>query len=96
LLWWVGGSCRGAGRVKKESGIDIWTHRFRHTAASKLIQIGADLSYVRWIMGPSHIGTTLLCVHHDNADLTEQHRAASPLARIGLGGKPRHRRFTVN
>jgi integrase len=56
-------------RVKKESGIDIWTHRFRHTAASKLIQNGADLQ--------------------------EKHQAASPLAIIGLGGKPQRRRFTA-
>ena len=80
----------------KESGIDIWTHRFRHTAASKLIQNGADRSYVRRIMGHSHIGTTLLYVHHDNADLREKHQAPSPLASIGLGGKPKRRRFTVD
>jgi site-specific recombinase XerD len=83
-------------RVKGESGIDIWTHRFRHTAASKLIQNGADLSYVRRIMGHSHIGTTLLYVHHDNADLREKHQAASPLASIGIGGTPKRRRFTVD
>jgi len=50
--------------ISKRTGIaDIHPHRFRHTVATRLVEKGCDIYYVKEILGHSSIETTLRYVH---------------------------------
>ena len=50
--------------ISERTGIiDIHPHRFRHTLATKLVEKGCDIYYVKEILGHSSIETTLRYVH---------------------------------
>ncbi len=66
-------------RVRNATGVHIHPHRFRHTAATKLVRAGKSSSVVRRLMGHASIATTEIYVNLTNADLREQHHGASPV-----------------
>lgn len=50
--------------ISERTGIeDIHPHRFRHTVATRLVEKGCDIYYVKEILGHSKIETTLRYVH---------------------------------
>jgi len=50
--------------ISERTGIiDVHPHRFRHTVATRLVEKGCDIYYVKEILGHSRIETTLRYVH---------------------------------
>ncbi|BDA69113.1 integrase family protein [Rivularia sp. IAM M-261] len=55
-------------KLKKQTGIKINAHLFRHTHASELIKSGIDMAYVQKRLGHSSIQTTINTYVHLNDD----------------------------
>lgn len=45
-------------RIGEEAGMETWPHRLRHTAATELLGLGADLRQVQEVLGHASVETT--------------------------------------
>jgi integrase/recombinase XerD len=57
-------------------------HLFRHTAATQMLEHGADLRYVQEMLGHSHLATTQIYTHVSIAKLKAIHEATHPGAKL--------------
>lgn len=73
------------------AGIDkhVSPHTFRHSFATHLIQGGADLRFIQYMMGHESVMTTEIYTHLDTSFLHESVNRYHPLSRLGTekGGR---------
>lgn len=71
-------------KIGKELGIEqsISPHKWRHGFATTSLQSGADLNYIKEILGHSSIGTTEIYLHIQNQYLENQHKKFSKLSEL--------------
>jgi integrase/recombinase XerD len=58
-------------------------HMFRHTAATLMLEGGADIRYVQQMLGHAQLDTTAIYTHVSILKLLEVYAATHPAARIG-------------
>ncbi len=85
-------------RLKAETGIDVFPHKVRHTAATKLVVAGVDLHSVKELLGHTQITTTEAYLSLAKEDLRDKHATGSPFAAIAaqlpqMQEKPKRRRL---
>lgn len=70
--------------IGKEIGIEqsISPHKWRHGFATTSLQSGADINYIKEILGHSSISTTEIYLHIQNQYLEKQHKKYSKLAQL--------------
>jgi site-specific recombinase XerD len=69
-------------RLKKETGVDVFPHKLRHTAATKLVIAKVDLAFVKELLGLSSITTTEGYLSLAKEHLRDKHAEGSPFASI--------------
>lgn len=69
---------RSAGNLKRT----VTPHMLRHTAATLLIEKGADIRYVQRLLGHSSIATTEIYTHVTDTALQNALRQANPIAEL--------------
>jgi site-specific recombinase XerD len=71
-------------RLSQAAGIapHVTPHRFRHTAATCLIEEGVDIRFVQRLLGHSSIATTQLYTHVTDRSLIAALEAADPLGKL--------------
>lgn len=62
----------------------VTPHRFRHTAATLLIEEGVDIRLVQKLLGHSSISTTEIYTHVSDTSLKSAIERADPMAKLGL------------
>ncbi len=60
----------------------ISPHKWRHTYATMCLQNGANLEFVRKTLGHSNLQTTQKYLHLERKNLSNQHKAYSPLSKL--------------
>ena len=75
--------------IGKKAGLNkrLCPHRLRHTAATLSLKYGANLDYVRRILGHTDIKTTEVYLGICDADVAEAHRKFSPVANLAKKAK---------
>jgi integrase/recombinase XerD len=60
-------------KTRREIGLpkELTLHCFRHTAASRWIRNGMDVSHVQKILGHAQIETTMIYVHMSSSDIKD-------------------------
>lgn len=78
------------GRYVRESGIDKpgACHLFRHTAATLMLENGADIRFIQALLGHAKLDTTQVYTRVSITKLAEIHAATHPGAGLGRGGNP--------
>jgi len=62
----------------------ITPHRFRHTAATLLLEEGVDIRFVQRLLGHSSISTTEIYTHVSDSSLKSAIDRADPMGKLGL------------
>ena len=57
-------------------------HLFRHTAATLMLENGADVRYIQEMLGHAHLGTTQIYTHVSIGKLKAIHAATHPAAKL--------------
>ena len=65
-------------------------HLFRHTAATLMLQNGADIRFIQQFLGHSCLGTTEIYTHVSIRQLKEVHTATHPGAKLDPREAPDH------
>lgn len=77
-------------RLGVKAGVPrIHAHLFRHTFAVKWLRNGGDLFVLQAVLGHEDLSVTRLYVHLAQQDLEIQHRAVSPVDKLGIARKLR-------
>lgn len=73
-------------RLSSDLGISphVTPHRFRHTAATTLIEEGVDIRFVQRLLGHSSIATTELYTHVNDRSLRTAIETANAMEKIGF------------
>ncbi len=72
-------------RMKRRLGCDVSSHRFRHSAATWLVQQGGDMKTAKEILGHTNLKTTAEYVATDIEQMREvMERAMPDLPTLGL------------
>jgi integrase/recombinase XerD len=83
---------RDEGRPVRASGSRRQAHNlFRHTAATLMLENGADIRYIQEMLGHANLGTTQIYTRVSIQKLKEIHTAAHPAAAGPRPGGPRSR-----
>ena len=69
-------------RIAHATGIHLFAHKMRHTAATHLVRQNVDLHTVRKILGHTQLATTERYLSMTHADLQAKHAAGSPFASV--------------
>ncbi len=70
-------------RLGRRAGVPrVHPHLFRHSSAVAYLMNGGDLGSLKDILGHENITTTQVYLDYNATHLSEQHRKASPLARV--------------
>ena len=82
-------------RLRRQTGVDIFPHKVRHTTATQLIRAGVDLHSVKELLGHTTITTTEAYLSLSREDLMNKHSQGSPFALVAQhlpDTKPQQRR----
>ena len=72
------------GEYIKRAGLEKGAscHRFRHTAATLMLEAGADIRYIQEMLGHAYLSTTQIYTHVFDSKLKEVHSKTHPSAKL--------------